>query len=131
MKKILFVALLGALCVGCSKNSPQYISEDYIKALEESDFRRAKSYIYVPSSAQNYLSARDIDAKVQQDFDELKKELANIGGVDDFEIVKNTELSETLRELQVACKGKNGRFVDKTFYAINIDGKWKLIQAVK
>ena len=113
------------------KNSPKYISEDYIKALEEKDFRRAKAYIYVPTSTRSYISAKDIDAKVQQDFDELQKELENIGGVEEFKIVKNTQISETIRELQIECKGKNGQFVDKIFYTINIDGTWKLIQAVK
>lgn len=131
MKKILCVALLGVLFVGCSKNNPKYISEDYIKALEEKDFRRAKSYIYVPSSTQSYLSAKDTDEKVLKDFNELQNELEKIGGVKKFRIVKNTELSDTLRELQVECEGKNGQFVDKTFYAINIDGKWKLIQSIK
>lgn len=132
MKKIIFASLVCLLFAGCAmKNSPKYISEDYIKALEEKDFRRAKAYIYVPTSTKSYISTKDIDAKVQQDFDELQKELENIGGVEEFKIVKNTQISETIRELQIECKGKNGQFVDKIFYTINIDGTWKLIQAVK
>ena len=84
MKQIIFASLACLLFAGCAmKNSPKYISEDYIKALEEKDFRRAKAYIYVPTSTRNYISAKDIDAKVQQDFDELQKELENIGGVEE------------------------------------------------
>ena len=120
MKKIIFASLVCLLFAGCAmKNSPKYISEDYIKALD------------VPTSTRSYISAKDIDTKVQQDFDELQKELENIGGVEEFKIIKNTQISETIRELQIECKGKNGQFVDKIFYTINIDGTWKLIQAVK
>lgn len=132
MKKILCVAILGAFLAACSfKNSPKYISENYTKALEQKDLRKARAYVYVPTSVQSYISAKDIEEKVQQEFDEFQKELEKIGGVKKFKIVQNKEISDTVTELVVECIGNNGQIIDKTFYTVKIYGTWKLIQTIK
>lgn len=131
MKKLVLLAIFGALIVGCSKNSPEYISEDYTKALQERDFRRAKSYIYVPRSTQSIISQDDIDIKLREKFNALQKELVAIGGVKEFKIVKEREVSKTVTELQVECHGNNGNIIDKTFHILkNEEGKYKIIESL-
>lgn len=131
MKKIVFASLACLLLAGCSfKNSPKYVSKDYTKALQEKDFRRAKSYVYVPSSVQSVISAKDIDEKLQQKFNEFQKELEAIGGVKDFKITEKKEVSEDIVELIVECVGNDGSIIDKTFYMIKLDDKWKIIQSL-
>lgn len=131
MKKIVFISFICLLLAGCSfKNSPKYVSKDYTKALQEKDFRRAKSYVYVPSSVQSVISAKDIDMKLQQKFDELQKELEAIGGVKDFKITEKKEVSEDVVELIVECVGNDGTIIDKNFYMIKLDDKWKIIQSL-
>lgn len=131
MKKIIFVSLVCLLFTACSfKNSPKYVSKDYTKALQENDYRRAKSYVYVPSSTQSILSAKDIEAKLQEKFGEFQKELETIGGVKDFKITDKKEVSESVVELKVECVGKNGTIIDKNFFMIKLDEKWKIIQAL-
>lgn len=131
MKNIVFASLVCLLLAGCSfKNSPKYVSKDYTNALQEKDFRRAKSYVYVPSSARSIISAKDIDDKLQQQFSEFQKELEAIGGVKDFKITEKREVSENVVELIVECVGNNGTIIDKSFYMIKLDDKWKIIQSL-
>lgn len=131
MKQLVFASLVCLLLVGCSfKNSPKYVSKDYTQALQEKDFRRAKSYVYVPRSAQSVISAQDIDKKLQQHFDGLQKELESIGGVKDFKITEKREVSDNIVELVVECIGNNGTIIDKNFYMIKLDDKWKIIQSL-
>ncbi len=131
MKNLVFASLVCLLLVGCSfKNSPKYVSKDYTQALQEKDFRRAKSYVYVPSSVRSVISAKDIDEKLQQQFNELQKELESIGGVKDFKITEKREVSDTIVELVVECVGNNGTIIDKNFYMIKLDDKWKIIQSL-
>lgn len=125
---LIFVCLLLA---GCSfKNSPTYVSKDYTNALQEKDFRRAKSYIYVSSSVTSVMSAEDIDAKLQQKFSEFQKELEAIGGVKEFKIIEKTEISKDIVELVVECVGNDKSIIDKKFYMVKINDKWKIIQSL-
>lgn len=131
MKQLVFASLVCLLLVGCSfKNSLKYVSKDYTQALQEKDFRRAKSYVYVPRSASSVISAQDIDEKLQQHFNELQKELESIGGVKDFKITEKKEISKDVVELVVECIGNNGTIIDKNFYMIKLDDKWKIIQSL-
>lgn len=131
MKKIVFISLICLLFTACSfKNSPKYVSKDYTKALQEKDFRRAKSYVYVPRSVESILSAKDIDEKLQQKFTEFQQELESVGGVKDFKITEKKEVSENVVELIVECVGENGTIIDKNFYMIKLDDKWKIVQSL-
>lgn len=131
MKKLVFISLICLAFTACSfKNSPKYVSKDYTKALQEKDFRRAKSYVYVPRSVESILSAKDIDEKLQQKFAELQQELEAVGGVKDFKITEKKEVSENVVELIVECVGKNGTIIDKNFYMIKLDDKWKIVQSL-
>lgn len=131
MKKIVFISLICLLFTACSfKNSPKYVSKDYTKALQEKDFRRAKSYVYVPRSVESILSAKDIDEKLQQKFTEFQQELESVGGVKDFKITEKKEVSENVVELIVECVGENGTIIDKHFYMIKLDDKWKIVQSL-
>lgn len=131
MKKIIFISLICLLFTACSfKNSPKYVSKDYTKALQEKDFRRAKSYVYVPRSVESILSAKDIDEKLQQKFTEFQQELESVGGVKDFKIMEKKEVSENVVELIVECVGENGTIIDKNFYMIKLDDKWKIVQSL-
>lgn len=131
MKKIIFISLICLLFTACSfKNSPKYVSKDYTKALQEKDFRRAKSYVYVPRSVESILSAKDIDEKLQQKFTEFQQELESVGGVKDFKITEKKEVSENVVELIVECVGENGTIIDKNFYMIKLDDKWKIVQSL-
>ncbi|TQR60783.1 DUF4878 domain-containing protein [Campylobacter troglodytis] len=132
MKKILALMLLSIFITACSlKNSPKYVSEGYTKALEQNDLRKARSYIYVPSSIQSYMSSKDIEEQLGREFSKFQKELEGIAGLKKFKIVQSKEISDTVTELIVECIGNNGQIIDKSFYTVNIDGVWKLIQDVK
>ena len=76
------------------------------------------------------ISAQDIDEKLQQHFNELQKELESIGGVKDFTITEKKEISKDVVELVVECIGNNGTIIDKNFYMIKLDDKWKIIQSL-
>lgn len=131
MKKLTLIAIFGVFLAftGCSKNTPQYVSEDFTKALQERDFRRAKKHIYVPRSTQSVIDQNDIDIKLREHFNALQKELVAIGGVKKFKVISEKKLSDTVTELVIECHGNTGDIIDKTFFVMkDKEGKYKVIQ---
>ncbi|NDJ26787.1 hypothetical protein DMB95_01900 [Campylobacter sp. MIT 12-8780] len=127
MKKYIFLIVCVFLGACAFKNSPKYISEDYFKAVQEDDFRRIKSYVYVPASVQSELSTKEIDEKLNERLSKLKEKLAQHGGVKEVKIIDKKELNSELTELQIELIYNDKSIDDERLNAVKIDGVWKII----
>lgn len=121
MKKILGILAISVMAVcfaGCSKNSPEAVMKDYLKAMKNGDFAKALSYTTLSSEEQSKMVSL-YDAFLSEDDKAAMKEMS-------YEITE-TVLSEDGESATVKYISRVGDEEKESEQKIlKVDGKWKV-----
>lgn len=121
MKKILGILAITVMAVcfaGCSKNSPEAVMNNYLKAMKNSDFAKALSYTTLSSDDQAKMVSM-YDAFMS---DEEKAEMKKMS----YKILE-TELSEDGESATVKyTMSMDGEEKEVEQEVLKVDGQWKV-----
>lgn len=131
----IFFAFFVVFFTACAfKSSPEYIAKDYIKALNDENFKLAKSYIYVPASLNDELSPAEIEEELVKI---LKTKAEFIQKYElDFKKCKISHKEEFANSLkfELECQSKKTdqekakQVYSHSFLMLKLDGKYKIVK---
>lgn len=113
------VALLGLLLLTACGSSPAGIVERYYASVEAGEIEEALSYMS-PQWVGQWGTEKVRSALVQ-----MNRQVAEKGGIDNVEILEETETGE-VGTVQVKVTFGNGEEETQGFDLTKIDGEWKL-----
>jgi len=118
------VFFASVLLAACSSQTPESVTESYIKAVANNRIDEAIGYFALDDVKENDLTA--VKGKLQMIAGEQYSKIQESGGLDSVSssLIDNKGNSA---HVKVEMKYKNGKTDDTTFNLIQKSGKWKII----
>ena len=120
---LLGVFFASVLLAACSSQTPESVTESYIKAVANNRIDEAIGYFSLDDVKENDLTAAK--GKLQMIAGEQYSKIQKSGGLDSVS-TSLTDNKDNISSVKVVMKFKNGKTREETFRLVQESGKWKI-----